>query len=109
MSGTFPTVGSCAYPPVFAATITNWAMVEYFICIGAILLITAIAALWYASRRQPLQRTERHGRHRHSIIGSSGRKRRRREHRKRNPTLAETGGLPPIRGETSSSEERPQS
>ena len=26
-------------------------------------------------------------------------RRRRREHRSRNPTLAETGGLPPIRGE----------
>jgi hypothetical protein len=34
-----------------------------------------------------------------SSAGARGRKRRRRKRRSRNPTLAETGGLPPIRSD----------
>jgi hypothetical protein len=86
---------------------------------GMLLLVSFMAFAWAAFfRRRPRQRV-RHHHHRHiepvtpaaseqngnggtpSANGhSQGRRRRvRREHRPRNPTLAETRGLPPIRGQ----------
>jgi hypothetical protein len=68
---------------------------DLFIVAGAVMLVALIAFIWLAYFRK--QRTQLHGhsrRHRHH-----GKKRRRREHRQLNPTLAQTGGLPPIRTE----------
>ena len=81
----------------------------------AILLLLTFVRLVYVPRRR---RREAHGRHRRPVAGTpptpetklvgadSGsegsrhrRRKRRRGHRPRNPTLAETGGLPPIRPE----------
>jgi hypothetical protein len=83
--------------------------------IGAICLVTCLAVIWAVYlRRRPNRHSSRHS-HYHSgsqrtAPGGSGgadaepgkrRKwhRRRRAHRPRNPTLAETGGLPPLREE----------
>jgi len=122
MSTTILAAGFGAGQPILAATFVQRTLIDYLVYFGAVLLTTAIVALWIASRRQPLQHSDRHQRHRSSSrswfgrwfgkadgSGSSGKKRRRRRaHRKRNPTLAETGGLPPIRGEKSSSAEDSQ-
>jgi hypothetical protein len=113
--------GDC--PSMFGATVAvRTSIMEYLIYIGAILFITAVAALWIATTRQPLQHSHRRHRQRHSLrrwfggwFGkaddreSSGKKgRRRRSHRKRNPTLAETGGLPPVRSAPASSTDHPE-
>jgi FtsZ-interacting cell division protein ZipA len=91
---------------------TGPALREWGILLGAILVIATIVILWIVfsgkSRRHAARRDERRQRRRafrraaaeaeQRSEKSSGR-RRRRHHRPRNPTLAETGGLPPIRGD----------
>src|SRR6266404_5123914 len=77
------------------------------IVFAAVLGVTLILALWAAFIRKKKRRSSRHLSHEHAAErvesadpdGSKKRKwrRRRREHRPRNPTLAETGGLPPVR------------
>ena len=101
------------------------AMREWLILLGAILLIVvAVLAGMLLLRRLKLQRSERHehSRRRHShnrtATGVAELKQtihekprhRRREHRPRNPTLAETGGLPPVRSDEllESPQPRPQ-
>jgi hypothetical protein len=89
-------------------------MMEYFIYAGAIILVTVLVTLWIATARQPLE-DSRHRPSDRRVIGggwrswfrrsdgskaSGKRRRRRRSDRKRNPTLAETGGLPPIRSQS---------
>jgi hypothetical protein len=97
---------------------------EGVIVFGALLLVTILVLLWAVFFRK----SERHRRSRHqrdqvlpgldknrgaqkadSSAGGPARpperrkeRRRRRAHRPLNPTLAQTGGLPPIRGEDSS-------
>ncbi len=122
MSTTFITTlfGEC--PIVFGATLVQRPWMEYLIYLGAILGVSALAAIWLVSTRRPRQHADDRPHHHHSsrrglggwfgkgnTRGSSGRtRRRRRAHRKRNPTLAETGGLPPIRSEDAGSAEPPQ-
>ena len=92
---------------------TGPAIREWGILLGAILVIATIVILWIVfsgkSRRHAARREDRRQRRRafrqaaaeaeeQRSEKSSGRRRRRRHHRPRNPTLAETGGLPPIRG-----------
>ena len=88
-------------------------MKERVIVLGAVLLVIAIALAWvYFSRRKRrhLARREERHRRRHSFAKNAGKsftelkeyvqehqRGRRRRHRPRNPTLAETGGLPPMR------------
>jgi hypothetical protein len=92
------------------------AIFEWGTLLGAILAVAVIVLLWIIfsgrSRRHAARRAERRKRReslrrnatqaatfaeeRHEK--SAGRRRKRRHHRPRNPTLAETGGLPPIRG-----------
>lgn len=87
---------------------------ERLIVLGAVLLASVLAGILVVLLRR---RHHHHHHHHHShrshdgageVAGSipakapaepKGRKwrRRRREHRPRNPTLAETGGLPPVR------------
>ena len=92
---------------------TGPALKEWGILLGAILVIATVVILWIVfsgkSRRHAARREERRQRRRafrraaaeaeQRSEKSSGRRRRRRHHRPRNPTLAETGGLPPIRGD----------
>jgi hypothetical protein len=77
---------------------------------GAFTLVIATVFLWAVYVRKPKRRHHSHHRpHRSASDDSSngsgqspGRRkwrRPRREHRPRNPTLAETGGLPPARNE----------
>jgi len=93
---------------------------EQLVLFGSILLVVAAVLIGlFLSRRRRRQNKSRgeYRRHRsftkNAVKGvaeikqyvverkerSGGRHRRRREHRPRNPTLAETGGLPPIRSD----------
>jgi len=97
---------------------TDPATLERLIIFGAIGLVTLLALLWAVLvRKERRRRREHHHSHQHSStpaevaeapaeedVPSPPQKRRRRRrsgrsHRPRNPTLAETGGLPPIRPE----------
>jgi hypothetical protein len=86
---------------------------DILLIVGAILVLSVILIAW---ARSPARRS-RHRRHgsraetssSRSPVNSSGsrehrhhrRRRQRRDHRGRNPTLEETGGLPPLRNESS--------
>jgi hypothetical protein len=89
---------------------------DALIILGAIALVTLVALLWAAFlRKRHRRRHKHHDEHHHSsrpdevpeiLKGKEfptphERRRHRRhsrhKHRPRNPTLAETGGLPPIR------------
>ena len=98
--------------------ITDPATLERIVIFGAIGLVTLLALLWAAFLRKKRRRRREHH---HAPRHSSGpaevpetsedenapsppekrhrRRRSRRRDRPRNPTLAETGGLPPIRPE----------
>lgn len=101
----------------FVASLAVTTLIQYLIYAGAILLVAGGVMIWaVAFRKKP--RTRRYRYHRHqsersdskSVADSSPDKseRRRRSEPRRNPTLAETRGLPPIRGEESSSPEHYQ-
>jgi type VI protein secretion system component VasK len=104
--------------PVFLSWHTDSALLEWIIILGAIGLVTLLALGWAAFfRRRSRRRHSHHHGHRHSSqptdteVASNEadasaprekRRHRRRSHHRylpRNPTLAETGGLPPIRPE----------
>lgn len=86
-------------------------MKENLIIFGALLLVSLLLLGWALlsrkKRRRAARREER--RHRRSTFQNARKgvseikelvrdhSRRRRQHRPRNPTLAETGGLPPLR------------
>lgn len=87
---------------------------EFFILTGAVVLVSLVMLIWLAivvSRKHPRKRRHHHHHHRNDRhpdkpgaggikeLLQTGRHRRRREHRSANPTLAETGGLPPVRKE----------
>jgi hypothetical protein len=61
------------------------AWVDFFIMVGVFLLVAIGALIWVLFFRKPGRRRRKH-RHRH-------------EHRSPNPTLAQNGGLPPVRQE----------
>jgi len=67
------------------------AWVDFFIMASAIVLVAIGALIWTFFLRKPGRRRRRHkSRHHH-------------EHRLPNPTLAQSGGLPPVRPEEKSS------
>jgi hypothetical protein len=90
---------------------------EFALLFGAVGLVTALVLAWAIFIRKRPDESSRRYRYRSSrgsaqegagtVIGSAGnsdarkegRRRRRRKHRLRNPTLAETGGLPPLRAD----------
>jgi ABC-type nickel/cobalt efflux system permease component RcnA len=92
---------------------------DVFAVIGAVALIILLALIWAVAIRKPRRRHHRHHHHHQSSHqwgmnpdadlddpagqddkpAETRRRRRRHDHHSRNPTLAETGGLPPIRGE----------
>lgn len=82
----------------------------------ALLLVVVSLVAWaYLVRSRRRERSRRYSRyghrhhhHRHRgvrLFGSHRRRRRRRKERPRNPTLAETGGLPPPRTDASGTPE----
>jgi hypothetical protein len=91
---------------------------ELTIVIGTAIIVSLLALIWAIFFRKR-RRHHRHSHGQHHSNPTSGnpaapltppsqvesdptrrrRRRRRRKERPRNPTLAETGGLPPIRGE----------
>jgi FtsZ-interacting cell division protein ZipA len=86
--------------------------VDFLIVLGAILLVAMIVFFWAHSIRKRKNRIRkyRHHHHRKGIrerfqrstgdikeLVQQNRSGRRREHRPINPTLAQTGGLPPLR------------
>ena len=90
---------------------------EHMLIFGAIGLVTLLVMAWAVFlRKRRRRRRELHHSHSHSSrpadvvkVPAAGdavappekrrHRRRHRKHRSRNPTLAETGGLPPIREE----------
>jgi hypothetical protein len=77
---------------------------ERLVVLGALLLVSAVAVLLIVLFRK--RHHHHHSHERSADVPRSGPapegkrrkwRRRRRDHRPRNPTLAETGGLPPIR------------
>jgi len=97
---------------------------ERFMIFGAIGLVTALVVLWavFLRKRRRRRRSHHHEHHGSSVPAqvpgaskdASGpapeehhrrHRRSRRRHRRLNPTLAETGGLPPIRPEAASDPE----
>jgi len=90
-------------------------MREGLVVIGTMLLVILLPFIWAVFWRKRRRRKHRHhspaGSHASHREGSSvvsddeapagrrKRRRQRREHRPRNPTLSETGGLPPIKPE----------
>jgi FtsZ-interacting cell division protein ZipA len=106
-----------AQDPLAWWRLTNPAFRERLIIFGAIGLVTLLLLLWAAFiRSKRRRRHSHHHRHHHAQkptevpaatqnedVPAPSEKRRRRHSRHRprprNPTLAETGGLPPIRQE----------
>ncbi len=87
---------------------------EVVAIVAAVSLLTLLLLVWASYFRRRRRRHSHHHAHDHGEQRQHSGHRRRRRHRhggketKRNPTLAETGGLPPARdvvpGETSLSE-----
>ena len=88
------------------------AWMDFFVLLGAILLVTLALLIWVLVFRKKRRRRQHHHRHhadhreefRKSVKGIREMVQPRRHHHRHelrpiNPTLAETGGLPPIRGE----------
>jgi hypothetical protein len=83
-----------------------------FLVGGAIFAALAVWAIYRRRRRKrvtggdkvyrPSQSTAEEAAHAEELRRRYKRRVRRREHRGRNPTLAETGGLPPVRSEPES-------
>ena len=80
----------------------------------AIGLVALLAVVWAVFFRKRQRRKRKHHSHRHSSSPAEApetpspppperhrHKRSRRRHRPRNPTLAEAGGLPPVRSDSS--------
>ena len=98
--------------------ITNPASLEWILIFGAIGLVTLLALLWAVFLRKRRRRRKHHHAHENSsrpaevpevakaesVLSPPEKRRHRRRsgrrHRPRNPTLAETGGLPPVRPES---------
>jgi hypothetical protein len=94
------------------------ATLEWMLILGATSLVTLLVLLWAVFLRKRRRGRKHHHAHQHSSglaevpevpkdegafsLPEKRRHRRRsgRRHRPRNPTLAETGGLPPIRRES---------
>lgn len=93
------------------ANLAATTVVQYLILAGAIILVAGIVMLWAAFfRKKPRTRRYRYERAKPALgepvsAETKSERRRRRAEPRRNPTLAETRGLPPIRGEESDTNE----
>jgi hypothetical protein len=98
---------------------TTSATYQYLIVLGAVVVVSALVIAWALYFRKQHHHHHSHD-HSHGHSHDWGKNpdaqeienaaqqsqhhhkgRRRREHRPRNPTLAETGGLPPVRNRSS--------
>jgi hypothetical protein len=113
---TFPV---CFAESSFQWLSSNWRQVntanrQYIVFFGAVSTLALLALLWavYFRKRKRRHRLEHRapngwGRNPNTeeplivVTPSSKHRKRRREHRPRNPTLAETGGMPPVRADNS--------
>jgi hypothetical protein len=107
MDDTLPAVGHLS---------PEW--LDFFVVLGAIALVLLLAFFWALFLRKKGAQRRRKRRHRHKGFreqfqkndGGTGKnlhERRRREHHPLNPTLAQTGGLPPIRTEEKPPDQTP--
>ena len=92
--------------PLPTHTTSGWA--EFFIYLGAIMVVALAIFYWAFAIRKRKNRIRKYRRHHHHRPGVREQFKkameeirqqqgRHREHRRLNPTLAETGGLPPRR------------
>jgi hypothetical protein len=81
---------------------------EGLMVFGALFLVISLVFIWALFIRKDSRKRKRHyhypstsssGDDPEHVSGKRKWKKRRRDHRPRNPTLAETGGLPPIRSD----------
>jgi hypothetical protein len=92
---------------------------DFFIVLGAIALVAFVTFLWAVFIRKPAKPRRKH-RHHHASYRERFRKnaaeirqlvqprqRKHSEHHPLNPTLAQTGGLPPVREEEISLDQTP--
>ena len=110
----YPFASCCAsLPPIIGTGLAIRTLKEYLIFGGAVLLVTGATLVWAIAFRKAHIRRRSHHRHRHPS-GDSLTTKQRRESKKvrsrnkhhhqvfpRQPTRAETGGLPPVRGSES--------
>ncbi|MBC8097529.1 MAG: hypothetical protein H7Y43_17125 [Akkermansiaceae bacterium] len=102
-------IAATIFPTAFALILKNQFL-------EALFLVIAIIFIWAAFIRRPGEKRPHHGNRHHwrsskrekketgeapdggkGLFGSKRRHRKRRKDRPANPTLAETGGLPPVR------------
>ena len=97
-----------SFVPTLGASLAARTLAELLVLIGAVLLVAVAVMIWAVAFRKKRKRTRLYHRHHRSSAESSAaensgettpgsRRRRQRRERPRNPTLAETGGLPPVR------------
>lgn len=120
---TFFMAGVLDDSPIPGFSAMSSAMKESLILLGALLLVSTAVLLWAywsrRSRRRAARREERN-RRRQDLVQNTAKGAaeiqkdvkersggRRRQRRPRNPTLAETGGLPPVRSDPSPSSTPP--
>jgi len=72
-----------------------WNSSQTVLLLLAIILLAAVLFLWAAYFRKPRRRVAPNELVENPVLKSWARSRRRRKSKRRNPTLAETGGLPP--------------
>ena len=93
-------------PPPISRSSPGW--VDFWILLGAILAVALLIFYWAFAIRKQKHRIRKHRHHHHrpdyrkqiKEVTNDIRKRRskhRHEHRPLNPTLSQTGGLPPLR------------
>ena len=101
-------MNATALPVPFFALST---LMEYVLLISAILLVAGVVVFWAVAIRKP--KGERRYKYHRAPRGqmpppAPAAKRKRRAEPPRNPTLAETRGLPPVRESQPASDERYQ-
>jgi len=96
------------FVPMLGASPAARTLAELLVLIGAVLLVALAVMIWAVAFRKKRKRTRLYHRHHRSSAESAAsansekrspgsRRRREGRERPRNPTLAETGGLPPVR------------
>jgi hypothetical protein len=103
---------------VFQWLTGNWRQVntsgrQYVVLFGSVTALAALVLVWAVcfrkrKRRHRLEHRAPNGWGKNAgteepliVVTFGKRRKRRREHRPRNPTLAETGGMPPLRADNS--------
>ena len=97
-----------SFVPVLGASPAARSLAELLVLIGAVLLVAVAVLIWAVAFRKKRKRMRLYHRHHRNSVESAAsensrkraqgsRRRREGRERPRNPTLAETGGLPPVR------------